>query len=220
MRLVPCEERLIEAAKDMRYLLERGYTRKVSLGLVTDRYSLDRDERMMLFRGVYGEEISWIHREKMISSEEMAGRKVGVDFYNVLITVESGLTGKILVMGDDGFLRDIRGLHGKYHRKKSSLKAVDAMVRALKRLDVFETSFLLDSMVSKSGEMRASVEEAMNKHGLRGKAYTTKSPDREVASIDASLSSDSVIIEAASAAFDLPSFIFSDDVRVVAYTLK
>jgi hypothetical protein len=220
MRLVQCDARLLEAAQDMRYLLDRGYTRKVSLSIVTDRYSLDRDERMMLFRGVYGENIARIHLRKMISSEELAGRKVGVDFYNALITVESGLTRKLLVMGDDGFLRDIRGLHGKYHRRRSSLKAVDVVIKALKQLDVAGASFLLDSMISKSGEMRAAVEEAMRRHGLSGEASTTKSPDREVASLDVSMSSDSVVIEAASTAFDLPSFIFLDDVRVVAYTLK
>ena len=45
-------ELIHEAAKDLRYLLNRGYRKPTALKLVGDRYGLNRRERLILFRGI------------------------------------------------------------------------------------------------------------------------------------------------------------------------
>lgn len=220
MRLVGCEPRLRDAAHDMRFLMGRGYTRKVSLRVVSNRYGLSKREQMVLFRGVYDDKTAGEHREKRVSEGELRGKVLGVDWYNVFITVEGGLMGEPLVLGDDGFLRDVRGLHGRHHARKESLEAVEDIIRFLKGLELKSVSLYLDADVSRSGEARALIEETMGIHGLSGIAVTTKSPDRDVVSNEVSASSDAIVIEKASAAFDIPSSIFSRNEKIMAIALK
>ncbi|NIN52892.1 MAG: DUF434 domain-containing protein [Nitrososphaeria archaeon] len=219
MRLVRCKSELIEAAHDMRFLLSRGYTRKVSLRVVSNRYGLPRNDQMVLYRGVYDNETAELHSRKMVTQEAIKAMELRVDWYNVFITVEGGIRGETLVMGDDGFLRDTRGLHGKHWETDASLEALKKIFLFLKDLGVKIVNFYLDEMVSKSGEMRVFLEETMGRHGLHGEAVTTKTPDREVICGEISASSDSIIIERASAVFDIPSNLFFEDENIVAAVL-
>jgi hypothetical protein len=220
MRIIPCNDRLLQAAYDMRFLLERGYTRRVSLSIVSDRYRLKAEERRTLYRGVYPEEVVKHHRSKRVDASTLRDKRVGVDLYNVLITLEGGLSGEILVMADDGFLRDIRGIHGKYHRRPSTPKALEMVVGSLLELRVGEAHFYLDSNISRSGDMRVQVEGLMRGQGLRGDASTTKAPDRYVSAQEVAMSSDAIIIERSPAAFDLPAHILSQIEDIKAIILK
>lgn len=220
MRFIPCDERLFQAAYDMRFLLERGYTRRVSLSIVTDRYRLGVEERRILYRGVYPEEAARLHRSKRVDTSALKDRRAGIDFYNVLITVEGGLSREILVMADDGFLRDIRGVHGKYHKRPLTSKALEMVVESLLELGVGEAHFYLDANVSKSGEMKVQVEGLIEERGLRGYASTTKTPDRYVSAQEVAMSSDTIIIEKAPTAFDLPLHTLSKIEDIEAITLK
>ena len=107
---------LEDAAKDLRYLLNRGYPRKVCLELVGNRYRLSFDERHLLHRGVFSELDSKSRLEKRIPAGRTKNRNLAIDGYNVLITVEAGLCGRPLVLADDGFTRDISGLSGKFKK--------------------------------------------------------------------------------------------------------
>ena len=79
--------------KDYRYLMEQGYSEKASLKLVGDRYRLSRLERNCLFRGVRTRSVARCRMEKLVDSDILGGANLGVDWYNVLITVESYLKG-------------------------------------------------------------------------------------------------------------------------------
>src|SRR5512139_18672 len=104
---MPTPEEFHQAAIDFRYLLNRGYPRKVSLDLVGNLYQLTSDLRHLLHRGVFSKADSQSRSKKKISIRGIRGKELAIDGYNVIITVEAGLSGQPLVLGDDGFIRDI-----------------------------------------------------------------------------------------------------------------
>ena len=93
-----------EAAEDFRYLLNRGYNRNSSLKLVSDRYNLSKDERNFLIRAVFSDREAEERRKKLVNIEEIRGKRVVIDGYNVLITVENVLKGENIIFCDDGLL--------------------------------------------------------------------------------------------------------------------
>jgi hypothetical protein len=56
---------LLQAAKDFRYLLDRGYPRQASLALVGNHYELDRAARQLLHRGVFAGEVAQARKKKL-----------------------------------------------------------------------------------------------------------------------------------------------------------
>ncbi|MGZ3514587.1 MAG: DUF434 domain-containing protein, partial [Thermodesulfobacteriota bacterium] len=57
---------LQKAARDFRFLLNRGYPRKAALELVGNRYGLTSDERHLLHRGVFSDSDSESRRKKKV----------------------------------------------------------------------------------------------------------------------------------------------------------
>ena len=109
-------ENLQKAAEDFRYLLNRGYPRKAALEIVGNRYGLAFDERHLLHRGVFSDADSESRSKKIISIKAIKNKDLAIDGYNVLITVESGLSGRPLIHADDGFVRDISGLSASFKK--------------------------------------------------------------------------------------------------------
>jgi hypothetical protein len=105
-----------EAIRDLRYLLNRGYPRETAVRVVSNHYCLSSEERHLLSRCVFSREEGEEHRRKLVRLEGVRGRTLGVDGYNVLITCESLLGGYPVIRCDDGLLRDLRAVRGKYRR--------------------------------------------------------------------------------------------------------
>src|SRR4030043_1200489 len=87
---------LQKAAGDFRYLLNRRYPRKAALELVGNRYGLTFDERHLLHRGVFPISDSESRRKKRISIEVVRNKDLAIDGHNILITIEAGLSGRLL----------------------------------------------------------------------------------------------------------------------------
>jgi len=105
-----------DAAIDFRYLLNRGYARMAVLDLTGNRYQLTCDQRHLLHRGVFSDEDSMSRRKKHVSIKALCDRDLAIDGYNVLITIEAALSARPLVLGSDGFIRDISGLSGHFRK--------------------------------------------------------------------------------------------------------
>ena len=59
------KKNIIEAAQDLKHLLNRGYNKKGALKLVGDRYLLDKEERHVLFRAIFAEQDVKDRKSKM-----------------------------------------------------------------------------------------------------------------------------------------------------------
>jgi hypothetical protein len=142
-----------QAIEDYRYLKNRRYPDKAALKLVGDRWRLGTLQRNCLFRAVFADEDCRLRRGKLVEPAAATGRSLGVDWYNVLITVESYLKGFPIFLADDGLLRDSSGVHGSYRAGKVTGPAVSAILEALRRIDLKGLELYLDAPISYSGAM-------------------------------------------------------------------
>jgi hypothetical protein len=202
------ETKVFEAAKDLRYLLERGYRRESALRLIVDKYQLSAKQKLLLYRAIYDSSTAAKHKEKIVTADMIKDSNLAVDGYNVMITVESGLRGRLLVLCDDSFIRDISAVHGKYRMTNMTEKALSMIVNALQELKPAKTNFFFDAQVSKSGELASQVRRTLKSSGLNGNAYAVERADVSTLNFgDIVATSDSVLISKARAVFDLAAEI-------------
>jgi len=198
------EENLRKAIEDFRYLLDRGYRRESALKFVGDRYLLNKQTRLLLYRCVYGAKEAEKHRRKMVSQAEIQNKDLAVDGYNALITVESMLQDRLLILCDDGFIRDLSAIHGKHKVTPTTIQALRLIAEKIREAKVRRTKIFFDSQVSRSGELASSLRKIFEEENVAGDVEAVKQADVQVlgwAKIVAS--SDTVIIEKAEKVFDL-----------------
>ena len=168
---------LCEAAIDFRYLLNRAYPRKPSLELVGNRYQLTFDGRHLLHRGVFSHADAMKRLETRVSLQKISAQELAIDGYNVVITLEAALSGRPLIFGDDGFLRDISGLSGNFRRTRRTEESLQLIYDLLKEKKPRRTMFLFDAPISKSGKLAEEVRRHLQEMGIPGDAEAVKVPE-------------------------------------------
>jgi hypothetical protein len=211
-----------DAVTDFRYLRERGFPEKAALKMVGDRYRLTRLGRNCLFRGVILRAKAQARMAKLVTAERVEGASLGMDWYNVLITVESHLRGTPLFIAEDGLVRDSAAAHGSYRGDHLTARAVGEIVSALAALRPRRVDVFLDSPIAHSGLMAedlrgrlAAVPGLLHEVSL---AHTADYPLKSYAGIVAT--SDSVILDAAPGIFDLARHVLETAFRVTPPSLE
>lgn len=205
-------EGLLEAARDLRWLLDRGYPRDASLALVGNRYGLTKAWREVLKRGVLPTEVARRRRGKVVPPGALKGERVAVDGHNVLITLKSALEGKVVLLADDGFLRDTAGVSRAFAPDPVTSRALDLVLQGLLSLGPREVLFLLDAPMSRSGELASEVRRRMERLGLRGEARAERVPERVLWAFDGVVcSADGDVIDKVEKAFDLAGYIVREE---------
>jgi hypothetical protein len=200
--------RILEAAEDLRYLLNRNYNRNQALNFVGDRYKLNREERFVLYRAIYSQTEIKERKEKVITFKELADKTLTIDAYNVIIVLETMLEGKNLIDSDDSFVRDISGVFGKHKITKKTHQAIDLIMQTLKQNPPKETLIFFDSPVSRSGELAAITRQKMEKYRIKGTAQVAKQADNAVLRKgQVAATSDSVILQKAKKTIDIAGYI-------------
>jgi hypothetical protein len=201
---------LQKASEDFRYLLNRAYPRKAALELVGNRYQLTSDQRHLLHRGVFSDVDAKSRQKKKIALHQIRGYDLVIDGYNVLITIEAGLSGRPLVFGDDGFIRDISGLSGNFQKTEMTTDALQLLLNVLKRLSPRQTLFLFDSPISRSGELALDVRGRMQKENLPGDAMAVRVPEKILIGFPGRVAtSDTAIIDRSHKVVDLAGYVLS-----------
>lgn len=199
---------LREAAKDVRYLVDRGYPNDSAIRFVADHYRLPEEKRFILARVIVPAKVAKARQKKMVSFEEIKGKDIVVDGYNVLITVES-LLGEIPVYKcDDGFLRDTRGIFRKYKASEPTVPALSDILGLLAESGAASVKIVLDQQISMSGELAATIRRMMDDCSIDGTAKTTKDADYLLKKADGIVATgDGNIIDAANFVVDIPGEI-------------
>jgi hypothetical protein len=151
------------AIEEFRYLKNRNYPDKAALKLVSDHHRLDSTQRNCLFRAVFSASESRQRRAKLIQAGNVAGQHLGIDWYNVLITVESYLKGYPVFISDDGLVRDSSGVHGSYKAGKITQRGITEILSGLAALKPARAELFLDSPISHSGEMADKLREELSR---------------------------------------------------------
>jgi len=205
---------LQDAAEDFRYLLNKGYPRKAALELVGNRYGLTSDERHLLHRGIFSDADSKSRRKRKIPIGKVRNRDLAIDGYNILITIETGLSDRPLILGDDGFIRDISGLSGNFKKTEKTEEALQLILDIVKRVKPLKTLFLFDSPISMSGELAQEVRSLLKKENLLGDANAVKVPEKILIGFPGVIAtSDTAIIDQSKEVVDLAGDIIVQKIR-------
>jgi hypothetical protein len=208
-------EDLWKAAKDFRFLLNRCYPRKAALELVGNRYQLTSDERHLLHRGVFSNADSQSRRKKIISIRETRNEDLAIDGHNVLITIEAGLSRRPLILGDDGFIRDISGLSGSFRKTEMTEKAIQYTIDAIRKIRPRQTLFLFDAPISMSGKLAEEVRNQLEKENLSGDALAVKVPEKILIGFQGVIAtSDTAIIDQSKKVLDLAGYILGKKIKL------
>ncbi|WEU40820.1 MAG: DUF434 domain-containing protein [Candidatus Odinarchaeum yellowstonii] len=200
---------LCEAAEDLRFLLSRGYNRETVLKTIGDRYQLDKVERHIIYRAVYPDSIVEQVVKKTVTISQLPDKELAIDGFNQLITLESILKGEIIILCDDGFIRDVSAVFEKFKATETTFKALNLIFKALSANPPKKTYFYLDSPISKSGKLAALITDYFEKYGVTGEAAAIKNVDEELVSKDVVASSDHIIISRARQVIDLPKLFLN-----------
>ncbi len=202
---------MAEAAKDYRYLLDRGYPQKAALNLVTSRYSLASEERSALMRCVHRTTDAVSIASKLISPTEVRGSSIVVDGYNTLLTILTALEGGPLFLCDDCVVRDVRSSYTKGITTNSLAKSLEALAIALSSLQPSHVLVILDKNVSHSAEHASIIRKVLLSCNINSSVELRQRADLGVLEHEAEAvsSSDYVILARARRIFDLGGYVAS-----------
>ena len=165
------------ATGELCWLLERGYTRQASLKLVGDRHALERRQRDALARCACADSRAQARLSRLQPAAALRGERLEVDGFNALTTLEVALSGGIVLLGRDGVLRDIAGVHGSYRPVEETVPALEQLDGLLRDLGVAHCEILLDAPVSNSGRLRGLIDALARERGWRLAARVVADPD-------------------------------------------
>ncbi len=207
-----------DAVRDLMYLLEKNYPKKPSITLVGNRYRLDSDERMILYRGVFKTSDAVIRIKKIRVLPSVVPGKLAIDGYNVLITIESYLLGKTVFRSLDGFVRDISGVYGNFKYTETTQRSIELLADYTRNLPIKERGkkgdlmVYLDAPVSKSGELAAYIRRFFKASGIQSCVEVLANPDSrliEEGESGAVATSDTVIADKVPICVDIPGYIIT-----------
>jgi len=201
-------DRLREAARDLRFLLNRGYPKERATDFAAGRYLLRRPERNAIYRSVFSDRAIRATRAKRVGPHAMRNRATSVDGFNVINTLLSIQAGGPLILCDDGVVRDITAVHGRFRLTPQALEAAVEMVETLRSLGVSRAMVYYDAQISRSGDMASATRSIMEERGLNGLCSTQRSVDHAIAKDrGVAVTSDSAILARVDSFFDLPAYL-------------
>ena len=195
---------LIEAAKDYRYLLDRGYPHKLALNTVSTRYLLSKRERLLLYRCVHSSSyVRSIMSKTLVPPENV---EVVIDGYNLFSTIFSVVSGEELYLCDDGFIRDLLGLHTRVALavNKDTINKIISLIKWF--IDKYRVYIILDANVSHSGELASRLRELLPNADI----IVARKADVKVLELSIgrwTITSDAVVLERAYKVYDLAGHI-------------
>jgi len=199
---------LRDAVADLSYLLTRGYSDSAALKLVGDHYQLHARQRVALARAACSDQALARRKARHVTAAELRGNRLLIDGYNLLITAETALSGGVLIVGRDGCVRDIAGLHGSYKKVEETLPALRLLGETLAELGVVEAVWHLDSPVSNSGRLARLIRAEGERNGWPWAAEVEPDPDKTLErSGEIVVTSDSVVLDRVERWFNLMGLI-------------
>ncbi len=199
-----------EACATYKLLRGKGYPEKATLKLVGDRHALSRAQRNCLFRGAIDELAAARRIAKIVTPSGVSGQPLGLDWYNVLITVESYLRGQVVFLADDGVVRDASATHGSYRAAGTTGRAIEEIVNVIVLLQPCRLDVYIDMPIAFSGRMAEELRTRLASLPFTSEVALAASADyplKEYAGIVAS--SDSAILERCTRVLDLARVVLS-----------
>jgi hypothetical protein len=101
-----------------------------------------------------------------------------IDGYNVLTSIESALSGGVILYARDGCFRDMASMHGTYRTVEETIPAICILGELAAEWGTGSCHWLLDQPVSNSGCLKTLLRKVAAEHGWNWEAELTPAPDR------------------------------------------
>lgn len=204
------QSKLKEAVTDMHYFLSRGYGEKATLALVGNRYRLNARQQQAV-RGMSASQQQIEDRKaKEIQSQNLEGKEVCFDGFNVLILLESILSNAYVFQGQDGFIRDLSSVYGTYKKVKQTSQAIELVCDFFRNEKIKKALWLFDKPVSNSGKLKQIIEEIASNNNFNWEVQLVNNPDKVMVESDyIAITSDAWILDNVSSNFNLMKYILS-----------
>lgn len=200
-----------EAIKDMFYLLSRGYGEKSSLQLVGNKYRLNVRQQQAIQGMSASQQQMEIRQANEIFLQQLHSETLIIDGFNLLIILESALSGAYLFKGLDGAYRDLSGVHGTYKRVQQTENAIYLVGETLKNHKVI---WVFDQPVSNSGRLKTMLREIAEQKGYHWDIILDHNPDKMLAQSEyIVVSSDAWILDRAARWLNLASFLINHHIE-------
>jgi hypothetical protein len=173
---------LREAAQDLCWLLSRGYAPAASLQLVGNNFSLTVRQRKALMRACCSDPSLARRAAHRVPLPGRGEAEVWIDGLNVLLTIETALSGGLVIGCRDGCYRDIASVHGTYRRVVETPVAIQLVGRVLSGTSC---RWLLDRPVSNTRRLEALLRDVAAANSWDWRVELHESPDPLLASASA-----------------------------------
>ena len=213
------QEKLLQALEDMHYLLSREYPSKAALALVGNRYQLVKRQQQALLGMACSEEERNKRIEKELSPEALKGQTILLDGFNVLIILETALSGGFVFKGLDGCYRDISSVHGSYRTVQKTEEALIMIGNTLQQLQLQQVTWVFDAPVSNSGKLKGFCYEIATAHHFPWEVRLENAPDKYLIDYHGLVcSSDAWVLNECSTWFNLGEYVINNlpEVKSVA----
>ena len=150
--------RLLVAVEELSWLLTRGYAMPSSLKIVGDRHQLCSRQRLAVQRSSGSNQALQDRSQRRLLANDVAGRSLAIDGFNLITTTEAALSGGVLLRGRDGCIRDMASMHGSYRKVHETEPALRLIANVLAELQPGTCRWVLDRPVSNSGRLRRMLE--------------------------------------------------------------
>ena len=171
---------LQRATSDLSWLLSKGYPERASLKLVGNRFKLTERQRKAIQGASCSNASLQSRKEKHCSIEALKDSHVFIDGFNLLIVLESALSGGFIFKGRDGSHRDLASVHGTYKRVVETIEAIRLVGKALTQLQVQKATWYFDQPVSNSGRLKVLIYEVIEGLGYDWDVQLVYNPDKEL----------------------------------------
>lgn len=206
-------KQLKTAQEEIIWLLDRGYKTSTIIEFVGGRYQFSARQRMALQRGSCSHEQMKTRIEKQLLCHDMKSECLFIDGFNLIITLEVALSGSILVMGNDGCLRDLAGLRGTYKIIDKTEAALELIGKKLEAIGAARAVFFLDAPVSNSGRLKSKILQLAENWDIPIEVELAANPDTLLSNSNNVVSSDSVILDQCKSWVNLSRHIIESDIR-------
>ena len=195
--------RLKKAHEEIKWLLDRDYKLEPIINFVGGRYQFSTRQRDALKRATCSTEHEIIRRSKELQLDEIKGKTLNIDGFNLIINLEVALSGGTLIIGDDGLIRDLAGLRGTYRLIDKTDIALEYIFKFLDSKKVKSINFYLDSPVSNSGNLKIRILEHSNKYEIITNVELVNNADVILEKLDYVVTSDATILDKCTSYFNL-----------------
>jgi hypothetical protein len=198
-----------EAADDVVWLLNRGYGMQSAVNFVGNHYLLTEHQRIALKRAVTSD----IKRDNRKQREvDILTENIFIDGFNIIITLETALSGSPVLASRDGVIRDLAGLHGTYRIIDKTEQAVRLIFEHTAAAGAVSVHVLLDRQISNSGRLKKFIDSAAEKLDFAADAVLSDCVDAELEYKNCVITADSVVLDRCQNWYNLTSRIIRNKI--------